>query len=698
MESASQEPKPIEQKLEDAEKCAICLEDIHEPYNPHTVCGPCFFRPCSMKHRFDEKCIDSWIRSRREEATCPQCRAPLIPEGDRVFLNSIRMDDLATVKKRYSNASDEAKNEYAALMATYYGQLDVLHYLSEDCDQELDWDTLITLAEETGNHAIRSYLQKKGSLTETIEEAAVANNIEELARISKKHSKNKLIAAFKESARKGYLNAVQYLYGNCRSVRKYAPDALIRAAGAGQLPIVRYFVETQKMNKRLNLLLELAVDTGHAPLVNYFLDEQHVGANICILLPQAANHGNVAVIHELMQRREIVSILQSPAGTPTHVALNQVITMATKKALEKGHSDIVYYFFHNHFGNPADLLMVIIKNGTMEVLQHVTQHYPLNHGIWEFATQQAIELNKTDIARYLLQQNLCSPRQVFLNALSPHCKKTTDFLTKEYGVQVNLPECLFHIAESDRVDRMPALTRYQHDAGNLTKALLLAAKNGHRGMVQHLLEDHQVKSPIDDAILLADQNGRRDIIEYLAARSATSANLLHQTLLQAIVQKRENLTRRIIQELINRGAPINLEELAALALTTNCLDMIAIIARFIDQQAAASSSQRSDAISLIPQAMVSANIDILPVLIARYRADVNPLALVHTAIQKGTLPALRYFLETRCVECDLNELLRWAHRYDQEAIERYLIESHGKNLDLASFEAWKKSLVSDDAE
>jgi len=349
--------------------CPICLDPIKDPDAALITCGICLFAPCSTKHLFHTNCIESWLHRRHEEqepAYCPLCCAPSVSTENAAFFNSVRSGNLEQIRATHEEADPAINDNVALLIAAHYGHLSAIRYLVEDLELHANWTSLANAAIIRRHNDVAKYLLARQDPVPALKMALETKKNELIPYLIKQSTKEQLVKTLRSLAHDGLVDSATRLCIESRTARNSVSDALSSAVAEGQLPMVRFFIETQKVSERLDTILELAVELGHINIVNYLLDEQHVRADGCVLLIQAANHGQLAVVEYLMQRREIVEILRD-AHHPQKIAINQAIVATLKKALRKGHNEIAYYFIRNNLGNIAEQITTAVPEKSKKI-------------------------------------------------------------------------------------------------------------------------------------------------------------------------------------------------------------------------------------------------------------------------------------------------------------------------------------------
>ena len=357
------------------------------------------------------------------------------------------------------------------------------------------------------------------------------------------------------------------------------------------------------------------------------------------------------------------------------------------------------YFRKKHLSGTAEIT-TIVKENNLDVVRYVTEEQLIDQDMVENTAIQAIELKKNEIAAYLLNRDARTVQRTFLRALSQKRDQTARYIVENNHEQLRLDECLFNAVECERNSVVSTIARYHDNPETLARAFMLASTNGNLDAVKNLIEHHNVTTGIDEAICLADRNEHRNIVRYIVERRETTIDSLQEALAMATKNGRNGLAEILIEKINNKGGLVDLEKLIAISLRTRHFDTTSFLITLYNQNDALLNQ-------LIQKALDAENFEIVRRLITRTReaaaarmprhqAQQNPVNIQQLAIyatRKGNLAGVRYLTTHEAPHCEFNDILRWAHRFGQQEIERYILNSHAERINRPEFENWKNALT-----
>jgi len=687
-------------------ECRICLGRIKDDSSHTTACGACYFAPCSTSHFFHDTCLQSWIRqceNDNREADCPICRGRRVSAANAAFLTAVQSGDLHQVQETQNNAQAGVNNNVALLIATHFGRLPVLRHLIENLGLNANHMSLVNVAVLRHHESVARYLLEGQDPVPAFRIALETKKYDLIDWLCKHCSKEQLTETLCALARGGLAESVELLCTRSSTARKCITDALRVAIIANQLAVIRFFMETGRINNQLaKSMVELSAELGQVNVLRYLLEERHVTTDALPLILLAANNGQVAVIEYLMHQPAVTEALNTDQD-PRKESINQTIGIAIKKALRsKNHGAVVLYFLRNKHGNLGEHIKTIVSNGDVAIIREATEQHLLDEDIMECAALQAIELGKNAISAHLFDTNPHLAQRLFLRTLAQRNDNAALYIAEHQQERLNTTECLLNAIEYDRTPVIHFLASH-HDwesESDVNKILSLAAIKGDLDLIKNFIDCYHGETGIDEALYLAHCYQHHAIVDYLASHRKTTVEMLQNAIFMAINSDHRRLISYLMQKIEERGHEINLTLLITKAFIARNNDVVGWLTMLRDDRAFTQRSCR--------EALDAKNFDMLKQMITQRRMvaacnarmshrpeppdPVNIQDLAIYAIQQGNILAVQYLSTHETARCDFNELLRWAHRLNKRAIEVYLTTTHRARINFPEFERWRDTL------
>jgi len=256
------------------------------------------------------------------------------------------------------------------------------------------------------------------------------------------------IADLNYAAHNGRLDKVKYLTEKFRSNNMdYFDDALILAAKAGHLDIVKHLVEDCRLNVHSQKVAFRVASYGHLEVLKYFMEDCGVNHRVMPsfmddLLQAAAGKGQLDIVKYLMKTHnnfslnafanaakghlDVVKYFVEEAGLPEKHKAHMLMT-ATRSAAKAGQLDIVKYLVEERGAefSPVNYYKSAISAAMHEGQLHIVRYFVEKHG-FTFSNNNATRALR----------DMMSGEEVW-SSIAPWKLSAAKYLITEWGANCN---------------------------------------------------------------------------------------------------------------------------------------------------------------------------------------------------------------------------------------------------------------------
>lgn len=200
---------------------------------------------------------------------------------EKEIIKAVKENNLRKIKYlKKHGAYIRDKLSYALGIAIKNDNLEMIHYISKNSDNEYIYDTILMDAACHGNLKVVKYAYENGGnicvMNNEPLKASSRNGYLDIVKYLHKNGANMCdnkYEAFRYAALNGHLDVVKYLLHNGANINANKGDAIIEASYNGRYDVVVYLCENgADITKRNNMVYQAAITFRHLNIIEYLDD------------------------------------------------------------------------------------------------------------------------------------------------------------------------------------------------------------------------------------------------------------------------------------------------------------------------------------------------------------------------------------------------------------------------------------------